>query len=99
LVGFQAEGTRGRLLQEGANELKIHGKYYPVNCTVESISTLSAHADQYELIDWISDLEKEPEHLFLVHGESQASDNLRAKIKHEKGWNCIIPGYNESYEL
>lgn len=69
LVGYQAEGTRGRKLLEGATEIKIYGKYYPVKATIYQIESLSAHADQFELLDWASSIKNIPEKVFLVHGE------------------------------
>lgn len=91
LVGYQAEGTRGRQLLEGSQELKIRGKYYPVKASIHNIQSLSAHADQNELLDWMSDIEKAPSYTFIVHGEAQAADNFRVKIKDYYGWDCEIP--------
>ncbi|MCB0801654.1 MAG: MBL fold metallo-hydrolase [Flavobacteriales bacterium] len=91
LVGYQAEGTRGRKLLEGADELKIYGKYYPVKAEVFNIHSLSAHADQSELLDWLSELEEAPKKTFIVHGEPQAADTLRVKIKDTYGWTSQIP--------
>lgn len=91
LAGYQAEGTRGRQLLEGATEIKIYGKYYPVKAEVFNIHSLSAHADQSELLDWLSDIEKAPEKTFIVHGEPQAADTLRVKIKDTFGWTSQIP--------
>lgn len=91
LVGYQAEGTRGRQLQEGAHELKIYGKYYPVKARIQSLHGLSGHADQGELINWLARIRERPEKVFLVHGEPQAADALRVKIKDELGWECEIP--------
>lgn len=91
LVGFQAEGTRGRRLLEGATDLKIYGRYYPVKAQVISMESLSGHADQDELLDWLSDLKSKPEEIFLIHGEQHASDALRQKIKERYGWQTRIP--------
>ncbi|MBK8501138.1 MAG: MBL fold metallo-hydrolase [Saprospiraceae bacterium] len=91
LVGFQAEGTRGRKLLEGCSEIKIFGKYYSVKADIRSIQSLSAHADQSELLDWLSDIENAPEKTFIVHGEPQAADTFRVKIKDTMEWNCQIP--------
>jgi metallo-beta-lactamase family protein len=92
LVGFQAEGTRGRNLLEGAHELKIFGKYVPVAAQVYLLETLSAHADQAELLHWLALLEKEPECVFLVHGEDTARDAFRVKLLEQKGWKARLPG-------
>jgi len=82
-IGFQAEGTRGRALINGAHELKIHGRYYPVKAETIEINGLSAHADQQELVAWIKQLHKAPKQIFLVHGEPCALEALRVKLKDE----------------
>lgn len=99
LAGFQAEGTRGRQLLEGASELKIYGKYYPVKAEVFILHALSAHADQAELLDWLSDIQNTPGKIFITHGEHQAADTLRVKIKDVYGWDCIIPELNSTEEI
>jgi metallo-beta-lactamase family protein len=99
LVGFQAEGTRGRNLLEGAHELKIYGKYIPVAAKVFQLDTFSAHADQGELLDWVSLLPGPPEFLFLVHGEPTAQDALRVKLETERGWIARIPGLMQTVEI
>ncbi len=83
LIGYQAEGTRGRALQNDAHEIKIHGKYYPVQARVVEISGLSAHADQSELIQWLKQFKHLPEKIFLIHGEPSAQEVLRMKIQDE----------------
>ncbi|WP_224485243.1 MBL fold metallo-hydrolase RNA specificity domain-containing protein [Robertkochia aurantiaca] len=99
LAGFQAEGTRGRDLQEGARELKFFGKWYPVKARVESLSSLSAHAGQQELLDWLQELVSGPEKIFLVHGEEIALSTLGEKIKERYGWDTLIPEMGENFEL
>lgn len=99
LAGYQAEGTRGRQLQEGAHEIKLHGKYIPVKATIKSIQSLSAHADQNELIDWMRSIKNVPEQVFLVHGEPTALDAFRVKIKDELNFKVTIPSLNETFEL
>lgn len=99
LVGFQAEGTRGRALLEGAEEVKLFGKYFPVKAKIENVEGLSAHTDQLGLIGWMSGLKQRPEHIFIVHGEPQAADALRVKIKDTYGWNCEIPALNEIFKI
>lgn len=83
IIGFQAEGTRGRTLLNKAHEVKLHGRYYPVKARVLEVPGLSAHADQTELIDWIRKFEKPPKQILLVHGESCAQEALRVKIQSE----------------
>ena len=99
LVGFQAEGTRGRQLIEGANEIKIFGKYCEVNAKIRTIESLSAHADQKELIDWLGKIKNIPEKVFLIHGEPTSSDTLRVKIKDTYNWQVHIPHLNETINI
>jgi metallo-beta-lactamase family protein len=91
LVGYQAECTRGRQLQEGAHEIRFYGKYYPVKATIKSVESLSAHADQNELLDWMNGIKNIPEKVFLIHGEPNALDAFRVKLKDIYNWNVIIP--------
>ena len=99
LVGYQAEGTRGRQLLEGADELKFFGKYYPVNAKIESIHSLSAHADQKELLEWLENIQHKPEQVFLIHGEPMAADAFRVKLQDVYHWNAHIPRINEEVYL
>ncbi|HQU59122.1 MAG: MBL fold metallo-hydrolase [Phaeodactylibacter sp.] len=99
LVGFQAVGTRGRALEEGATELKFFGQYHPVKAAVKKITSLSAHADQSEIIAWLKHFEKAPEQVFINHGEPHASDALRVKIQHELGWPCQVAKPMTPYEI
>ena len=99
IVGYQAEGTRGRKLLEGAKEIKIRGKYYEVQANILEIEGLSAHADQKDLLNWLSDLEEKPRKVFLVHGENQPADELRIKITEKYGFDCIIPIMGQEFEL
>jgi metallo-beta-lactamase family protein len=91
LVGFQAEGTRGRQLLDGAHEIKFFGKYYPVKATIKSIESLSAHADQDDLFKWMSNIKNIPEKVYLIHGEPTALDAFRVKIKDTYNWQVNIP--------
>jgi metallo-beta-lactamase family protein len=101
LVGFQSEGTRGRQLQEGIHEIKIHGKFYPVKAQILNIKSLSAHADQEELMNWMSEIKNTPERVFITHGEPHASDVMRVKIKDTFGWECTVPLQNmiETFDI
>ncbi len=99
LVGYQAEGTRGRQLLEGAKEIKLFGKYYSVKAKIENVEGLSAHADQKGLIEWMSQLKEKPEKIFIVHGEAQSADALRVKIKDVYRWDSVIPFLNEVITL
>jgi metallo-beta-lactamase family protein len=99
IVGYQAEGTRGRKLLEGAKEVKIYGKYYPVEAKICEIEGLSAHADQKGLLNWLSELENKPKKVFLVHGENQPADELRIKIREHYGFDCFVPLMGQEFEI
>jgi metallo-beta-lactamase family protein len=95
LVGYQAEGTRGRQLENGASEIKIFGKYCRVKASILKIESLSAHADQQELLDWMSELKSIPKEVFLIHGEPTALNSLRVKIKDKYKCDIIIPALDD----
>lgn len=99
IVGYQAEGTRGRKLLEGAKEVKIYGKYYPVEAKILEIEGLSAHADQKGLLNWLSELENKPTKVFLVHGENQPADELRIKINEHYGFDCSVALMGQEFEI
>jgi metallo-beta-lactamase family protein len=99
MVGYQAEGTRGRRLLEGAHELKLFGKYYPVKADIAHLESLSAHADQSELLLWLKGITNIPEQVFLVHGEPTALDAFRSKITDEFNWHVRIPKLYDQMEL
>ncbi|WP_338359479.1 MBL fold metallo-hydrolase [Yeosuana marina] len=99
LVGYQAEGTRGRQLQDGAHEIKFFGKYYPVKATIKSIESLSAHADQMDLLNWMSNIKNIPKNVFLIHGEPPALDAFRTKIKDTYHWNVTIPKLSDIQKI
>lgn len=81
-AGYQAGGTRGAALVEGAGEVKIHGSYVPIRAEVAQIEHLSAHADSDELIAWLSNFAAPPRKVFITHGEPDASDALRKRIEY-----------------
>lgn len=99
LVGFQAEGTRGRLLLEGAHEIRFFGKYYPVKATIKHLESLSAHADQDDLLNWVSAIKNIPEQVFLIHGEPSALDAFKVKLVNTFNWHVSIPKLNEEQHL
>jgi metallo-beta-lactamase family protein len=100
ITGFQAEGTRGRMLKEGAHEIKIEGKYYPVKAKIESISTLSSHADQQDILKWLEKIKIQPQKVFIAHGEPQAANALRVKLQDSFKWNTIeIPQLFDEFEI
>jgi metallo-beta-lactamase family protein len=98
-VGYQAVGTRGRRLQDGEKEVKIHGEMVPVHAHIESISSLSAHADSDEIMRWLRGFKRPPRKTFIVHGELDSATALRDRIVKELGWEAVIPTYKEIVEL
>ncbi len=98
-IGFQAEGTKGRLLVEGAKEIKIHGKQYRVEAKIEYVDALSCHADYEEILQWLQSFQRPPERVFLVHGETDASQSLADKIRQSYGWNVHVAEYLETINL
>lgn len=99
LVGYQAEETRGRKLLEGATELKIFGKHIPIKAKIHHLESLSAHADQEELLQWMGSIKNIPEKVFLIHGEQTSLEAYRSKIKEQLGWNCHVPKLYEVLEI
>ncbi len=99
LVGYQAEGTRGRQLLDGVHEIKLHGKYYKVKAVIENVEGLSAHADQAELIHWMSSLSKSPKFILITHGEPASAQALQDKVREVYGWETAIPQLNQVIDL
>ena len=98
-VGYQAEGTRGRHLVDGANEVKIHGRSIAVNATVAKIDSMSAHADRSEILRWLGTLGAAPRRLCLVHGEPAPMDALKGVIQTRLSWSPYTPAHGETIEL
>jgi metallo-beta-lactamase family protein len=98
-VGFQAAGTRGRLLVDGATSVRIHGRDVPVAAHVERLDSMSAHADQREILQWLSGFEQPPATTYLVHGEPAPLDALRAKVESGLGWTVHIAAHQERVQL
>ena len=98
-TGFQAAGTRGAALLGGARWLKIHGRYVEVRAEVALLDSLSAHADEGEILDWVSGLSAPPRTTFLTHGEPGAIDALRHRIEETLRWKVRVPDYREAVAL
>lgn len=98
-VGYQAEGSRGRSLLDGASELRMFGESVPVNARIEYVSGFSGHADYNEMLAWLMGFNKEPEKVFLVHGEDEPRKALAEHIRKNLGWDVIIPDEGESVHL
>jgi metallo-beta-lactamase family protein len=98
-VGFQAAGTRGRQLVEGAQHVKIFGQHVPVHAKIEKIDGLSSHADAGEIIRWLRTFPRAPKVTYLVHGEGVAQDALRLRIEHELGWRAEAPMHGQKVDV
>ena len=98
-VGFQAAGTRGAAMVEGASSVKIHGEYVPINAEVALISNMSAHSDYLEILDWLRGFESVPKRTFITHGEPIAADAMRHHIEEKMHWQTFVPDYLETVEL
>ncbi len=94
-VGYQAEGTRGRMLAEGAGAVRIHGRMVPVAARVAKIDSMSAHADRNEILRWLGTLPSPPSRLCLVHGEPGPMDALKMSIGQRLSWNVHMPNHRE----
>ncbi|NLP58471.1 MBL fold metallo-hydrolase RNA specificity domain-containing protein [Lutibacter sp. B1] len=99
MVGYQAEGTRGRSLISGDSELKFFGKYHKIKAKVYNIDAFSGHADQSELLDWLSHFKNNPRLTFINHGEPHQSQALKSKITSELSWRCTVAKMNNEYYL
>ena len=99
LAGFQAEGTRGRALEDGAKLIRIHGEDVPVRAEVVNLRQFSAHGGRSELMRWLGGIPAPPRQLFLVHGEPAAAQALQAAVKSELRWNVTVASYLQSLEL
>lgn len=98
-AGFQAGGTRGAALTNGATSVKIHGSQVPVRAEVGNLHMLSAHADADEILRWLGGFRKPPRMTFITHGEPDAADALRYRIESQLTWSCHVPDYREEVEL
>jgi metallo-beta-lactamase family protein len=99
LVGYQAVGTRGRALLDGARELKMYGHYVPVRAEVVGVEGFSVHADADDLLAWLTSAATEPEVVYLVHGEHRAAQTLADRIHHDLGWLAVVAGDGEIVRL
>lgn len=98
-IGYQAEGSLGRLILDGAEKVKIFGEEVPVKCQKVAIGGYSAHADQSQLLSWLWPMRTTLKKVFVVQGEKEASEALAQKIKDELAVEAIIPAVGESFEL
>jgi metallo-beta-lactamase family protein len=98
-VGYQAAGTLGREIVDGAKQVRIFGEQRPVNARIVYLTGFSGHADQKELMDWLLNLEKAPKHIFVTHGEPSVADGFAKLIKERTGWQATVPDYRDEVIL
>jgi len=99
LVGYQAQGTKGQALQDGAKFISLFGQQVPVRAQVVSMGQLSAHAGKSELLRWLSGFTAPPRQTFLVHGEPVALNSLRDAVTAQFKWPVTIPAYLQTFDL
>jgi metallo-beta-lactamase family protein len=99
LGGFQAEGTRGRELENGAERIRMHGQDVVVRAAIEKVPGLSGHADRRGLLRWLEHLKTPPKRTFLTHGEPASAAALAETLRAEKGWEVTVPQLGEWHEL
>jgi metallo-beta-lactamase family protein len=99
LAGFQAEGTRGRALQEGAKTLSLFGAPVAVNAEIIELGQFSAHAGQSELVRWLGAIPSPPKHTFLTHGEPAAAQALQSALQQKFRWNAAVARYLDTVDL
>jgi metallo-beta-lactamase family protein len=98
-IGYQARGTLGREIVNGAKEVRILGEKYPVRANIVQLNGFSAHADRDQLYKWLSSLKKSPRCLFITHGEPEASMNFSDYIREKLGWKTVVPEYKQTVVL
>jgi metallo-beta-lactamase family protein len=98
-VGYQAAGTLGRQIVDGARKVRILGKKYKVKAKVVRIHGFSAHADRDELLDWLRELQVPPRGIFVVHGETESAKAFGNYVRKKTGWEVTVPGYKDEVVL
>ena len=98
-VGYQAEGTPGRILLDGAKEIRLLGQIYPVRAHIEKIDGFSAHADRDGLLAWLADIRVPPRCVFVTHGEQKAAMSFAKVLSERTGWTVKVPQYKDTVEL
>jgi metallo-beta-lactamase family protein len=99
LGGFQAQGTRGRALQEGAKTIRLFGQEVPVSAEIVALGQFSAHAGKNELLRWLTGLPAPPKQTYLVHGEPSAAQSLQSAIRDKFKWNVSVARYLDTVDL
>lgn len=98
-IGYQARGTLGRHIVDGAKTVRIHGQPHAVRARIVQIHGFSAHADREDLVRWLSRLAAEPRHIYVTHGEENTADNFKQYLEAKTGFEVSVPAYNTTVEL
>jgi metallo-beta-lactamase family protein len=98
-VGYQAEGTPGRILLDSAKEIRLLGQIYPVKAHIEKIDGFSAHADRDGLLAWLADIRVPPRCVFVTHGEEKAAASFAKVLNEKTGWTIKVPQYKDTVKL
>ena len=98
-VGYQANGTLGRMLVEGVPEVRLFGESIEVRAKIKQLAGISGHADKQGLINWLQGFKKKPERIFVVHGEASVCDAFCDCLKQEYGYDAVAPYSGTSYDL
>ena len=98
-IGYQAEGTLGRRIIDGARSVRIHGQSHAVRARIEQIQGFSAHADRNELLKWLSRLSVHPRHVFITHGEARAAEQFHKFLKEKTDYEASVPAYHTRFRL
>ena len=98
-VGYQAEGTPGRILLDGAQEIRLMGQMHRVRTHIEKIDGFSAHADRDGLLAWLADIRVPPRCVFITHGEEEAATSFAKLLNEKTGWTVKVPQYKETVKL
>jgi metallo-beta-lactamase family protein len=99
LAGYQAEGTRGRLLQDGAKEIKMLGQVVPVRAQIRVLDGFSAHADQMEILRWLKTFKNAPRKTYIIHGEAPAATALADTVRRQLNWPIEIASFQQRVTL
>ena len=98
-VGYQAEGTPGRILLNGARKFRLLGQTHPVKAHIEKIDGFSAHADRDGLLEWLADIRVPPRCVFVTHGEEEAANSFAKVLEEKTGWTTKVPQYKDTMKL
>jgi metallo-beta-lactamase family protein len=98
-VGYQAVGTLGRQIIDGAKTVRILGQQYPVKANIVQVHGFSAHADRFELLTWLKGLKSPPRKVFVVHGETESASNFGDYLREQTGWDVSVPAYQDEVVL